>query len=191
MNNKPPGKPGSASNYVRPTKTAQELLSKQDIYNNLKEYKKVADIRFVPIGTHIRYFSIDPKTGEKQFRLGGTLDKVDPEGRFIKLSNGTISWSVQIATSTFYQKMTEAEIRNEIKKELKQEIMTEECNDGDSFKKEIKNLKKELESFKNLEKEYKNLEKEYNACLKENASLKSQLEKIAFEIKTTKENKKK
>ncbi len=191
MNNKPPGKPGSASNYVRPTKTAQELLSKQDIYNNLKEYKKVADIRFVPIGTHIRYFSIDPKTGEKQFRLGGTLDKVDPEGRFIKLSNGTISWSVQIATSTFYQKMTEAEIRNEIKKELKQEIMTEECNDGDSFKKEIKNLKKELESFKNLEKEYKNLEKEYKACLKENASLKSQLEKIAFEIKTTKENKKK
>ena len=76
--------------YNRPEKTYQETLSNQEIKEKLKEYKKVADIKTVSIGTHVRYFSIDSKTKEKIFRMGGTLNKTDPEGKYVILSNGTI-----------------------------------------------------------------------------------------------------
>jgi hypothetical protein len=86
-----------------------------------EDYKKVENIKNVSIGTHCRYFTIDSKTKQKVFRLGGNLNKIDPEGRFVVLTNGTLSWSVQIPNSTFYQKMTEIEVKDEMKKELKKE----------------------------------------------------------------------
>ncbi len=172
--------------YERPEKTYQDTLSNQDVKEKLKEYKKVSDIKSVSIGTHIRYFTIDPKTKEKQFRLGGTLNKVDPEGRFVVLGNGTLSWSVQIPTTIFYQKMTENEYKEELKKELKKEIMTEEQShaqeDTESLKKEIKVLSKKLDKYKDLETEYKKL-------LKINETLSTQLNKIEEEIKKNKNKK--
>lgn len=172
--------------YERPEKTYQDTLSNQDVKEKLKEYKKVTDIKTVSIGTHIRYFTIDPKTKEKQFRLGGNLNKIDPEGRFVVLGNGTLSWSVQIPNTIFFQKMTEAEYKEELKKELKKEIMTEEPGlqneDVEDLKKEIKDLKKKLEKYKDMESEYKKL-------TKSNELLMSQLSKIEEEIKKKKNKK--
>ena len=105
------------NNYIRPSQTHQELLSNQDIKDKLKEYKKITDINSVPISTHIRYFTIDNKTQKRLFRLGGFLHKIDHDNRYITLNNNNISWSVQLASSILYQKMTENEIKEELKEE--------------------------------------------------------------------------
>jgi hypothetical protein len=168
--------------YNRPEKTYQETLSNQDIKEKLKEYKKVNDIKTVSIGTHIRYFNIDPKTKEKIFRLGGILNKVDPEGKYVILSNGTIRWSVQISNAIFFQKMSEVEFKEELKKELKKEIMSEVQSpneDIELLKKEIKNLKTKIEQYKENEKKYK----------KENETLNAKIITIENEIKKNKNKK--
>jgi len=185
MDNKVTKRLSHDKKYERPEKTYQDNLSNQDVKEKLKEYKKVVDIRTVSIGTHIRYFTIDQKTKQKQFRLGGTLNKIDPEGRFVILGNGSLSWSVQIPNTIFYQKMMESEYKEELKKELKKEIMTEEQSvqeDTNTLKKEIKVLNKKMDKFKDLENDYKKL-------LKINENLTNQLSKIEEEI-IKKKNKK-
>jgi hypothetical protein len=176
----------NTQNYQRPSKTFQENLSNQEIKEKLKEYKKITDIRNTSIGTHIRYFSIDPNTKAKVFRLGGNLNKIDPEGRYVILSNGNINWSVQIPNTIFYQKMTETEIKEEMKKELKKEIMIEDQQQSDDdyeqLKKENKLLRAKIDDLKNIEKEYISLSKKFESQTK-------QLEKIAKEIKKEKTKK--
>lgn len=173
--------------YQRPEKTYQDTLTNQEIKEKLKEYKKVANIQSVSIGTHIRYFVMDKQTKERVFRLGGILNKVDPEGRFIILSNGTITWSVQIPGTLFYQKMSEDEYKEEVKKEIKKEIMSEvktsvNDNEIDALRKEIKNLNKKLENYKELEKEYKNI-------VKKNEQLSTQITQIQSEVVKNKSKK--
>ena len=174
------------SQYNRPEKTYQQTLSNQDIKEKLKDYKKVENIKSVSIGTHCRYFTIDSKTKEKVFRLGGNLNKIDPEGRFIILTNGTLSWSVQIANSIFFQKMTETEAKEELRKEIKKEVMTEMHNESDSddvdLKKQVKMLAKRLD-------EYKDIEKKYLEVTKKNDLLVNQLKSIEKEIKKEKNKK--
>ena len=175
------------NNYIRPTHTHQELLSTHDIKEKLKDYTKIEDINKISIGTHIRYFVHDPKTNTKLFRLGGLLTTVDPAGKYIMLSNGTLKWSVQQKNSILYKKMTEDEIKKELKEELKKEIMTEDniqtggtnhiIND---LKNEIKILNKKIESYNNLEKDYKLL-------IKKNESLTNKILKIENEINKKKE----
>jgi hypothetical protein len=167
------------------------MLTNQDIKEKLKEYKKCDDIRKVSIGTHIRYFTVDTQTKEKVFRLGGTLNKIDPEGRFVILGNGSISWSVQILGTQFWQKLTEAEFKEELKKELKKEIekelVTEDMSGIDSMiEQENKELKKELKS---LMKKFEKLEEENKCLIKKNEQLGSQLSKIALEVKKEKKAK--
>ncbi len=174
--------------YVSKGKTYQQSLSNAEIKEKLKEYCKVDDITKISIGTHLRYFTIDPKTKEKTFRLGGTLNKIDPEHRFIILSNGTITWSAQIGNCIFFKKLTDAELKAEMKEELKKEIMTETGefmhldDENDELKKENKILKKKIESLLYMEKEYKSL-------VKKNETLVEQLEKIKTEIKKEKNKK--
>lgn len=110
--------------YVRPEKTHQEMLTSNDIKNKLKEYKQIdiKNIKDVPLGTHMRYFSIDQKTKQKKFRLGGMLQRIDDQYRFITLTNGTTNWSVQLNNSILYQKMTDNELKEELKKEIKEDI---------------------------------------------------------------------
>lgn len=168
--------------YSRPEKTYQEKLSNQEIKEKLKEYKKVSDIKSVSIGIHLRYFSVDPKSKEKVFRLGGTLNKIDPEGKYVILSNGTITWSVQIPNAIFYQKMTEVEFKEELKKEIKKEIMTESHSTDKNIEelmKEIKNLKTKINQYKDIEKKYK----------KENEALLTKITTIETEIRKNKTKK--
>jgi hypothetical protein len=178
--------------YTNKGKTYQQTLSSADIKEKLKEYCKVENITTVSIGTHIRYFTIDPKTKEKTFRLGGTLNKIDPEHRFIILSNGTVTWSAQIPNCIFFKKLTDAEIKAEMKEELKKEVMSEVMSSdmkhlddiNDDLKSENKILKKKVESLLYMEKEYKSL-------VKKNELLSEQLDKIKIEIRKEKNKEKK
>ena len=112
-------------NYTRPNQTHQELLSNQDIKNKLKDYKKVDDINKIQLGTHIRYFVVDQKTKTNLFRLGGILNKIDPNLRYITLTNGNLSWSVQLSNSILYHKMSDDEIKQELKDEVIESIVEE------------------------------------------------------------------
>ena len=183
-NNKPNKRLTYDKKYKRPDKTYQDMLTNQDIKEKLKEYKKCADIKKVSIGTHLRYFTIDQQSKEKVFRLGGTLNKIDQEGRYVILGNGTISWSVQIADTQFWQKLTEIEFKEELKKELKKELATEDLSSNNHLiEQENKELKKEI---KNLIKKFEHLKEENESIVKKNEQLTSQLDKIANEIKKKK-----
>ena len=183
MNNKTTKRLTNDLAYQKPAATYQQTLTNQEIKEKLKEYKQVSDIKTVSIGTHIRYFLENSKTKKNDFRLGGTLNKIDPEGRFVILSNGQFTWSVQIPKATFYQKMVENEIREELKKELKKEVLAEESEMPDNetllLKKDIKKKTQKLEDF----------EKKYNLLVAKNEQLTNQLNKIEIEIRKKKNKK--
>jgi hypothetical protein len=101
--------------YQRPKHTFQEKLSQAEIEEKLADYVEVEDIGKVPLNSHIRYFlnETDPKTGQKKrlFRFGGILTNKEHADKFVILSNGRLSWSVQVDKATFYKKMTIDEIK--------------------------------------------------------------------------------
>jgi len=110
------------SQYVRPKKTYQDSLSSDDIKEKLKEYKRVTDIRKVIIGTHIRYFTKQSKEANPVFRLGGFLTKFGDDYKYIILSNGTISWSVQVnGLNDFWSKMNSKEILKTAETEIEEQ----------------------------------------------------------------------
>ena len=162
------------TSYQKPAQTYQDKLTRQQIKEQLKDYKEINDITMLSIGCHVRYFSIDPATKKKLFRLGGTVNKIDPEYRFIILSNGTLSWSVQIPNTVFWKKLTESEYKAELKEEIRKEILTEEPSTHEISK---------------LEKENSELKKVLKEILKKNLELENKLKKIEVEIKKNKEKK--
>lgn len=108
--------------YVRPKKTFQDSLSADEIKEKLKEYKRVSDIRKVIIGTHIRYFTKDKDTKTSVFRLGGFLSKFGEDYKYIILSNGTVSWSVQInGLNDIWAKMNSKEILKTAETEVEEQ----------------------------------------------------------------------
>ena len=123
----------------------QDNLSPDEIKEKLEEYKRVDDITTVSLNSHLRYFIIDEKTGDKQFRLGGFLTRIDKEKGYVILSNGQLSWSVQLNKSIFFKKMT----FQELKKELVEDV-------GKIYMDEIKKLKEENKNLKETLKEIKN-----------------------------------
>ena len=131
----------------KPTGTTYtQQLSEVEIQKKLEDYVRVKkeDVPSIPLNTHIRYFSINPKTGEKQFRMGGMLTKHDPNNQYIVCSNGTLSWSVQIANSIFYKKMT----NNEYKEHIQTEVQDSVQDQLESLIKENRELKKVLKQIK-------------------------------------------
>jgi len=126
------------------TNSYQDKLSPEDIKEKLEEYKKVEDITKVSLNAHLRYFTINEKTGDKQFRLGGFLNKIDNDKGYVVLSNGTLSWSVQIKNSIFFKKMSFQELRKEIVENVEK-----------LYIEEIKNLKNENKKLKDTLKEIK------------------------------------
>ena len=93
--------------YKPPEKTYQSSLSKEDIAKKLEGYKRIESnkINTIPLNTHLRYFTVNPKNNEKSFRLGGYLSKCGDNGEYIVLNNGDKSWSVQLGGSIFYKKL--------------------------------------------------------------------------------------
>lgn len=99
-------------NDVEEKKTFTSALTKDEINEKLQDYKLVDDISTVPLGTHLRYFSI--KDGVKLFRMGGNLKRNLDLPKFIMLENATgVQWSVQIKDTIFYKKMSLTEIKDE------------------------------------------------------------------------------
>jgi len=144
------------TNYKAPENTYQSTLSNDDIAKKLTDYERVNknDIFKIPLGTHIRYFSINPKTGEKLFRLGGNLTKFGENNEYVVCSNGNFSWSVQLSTCIIYKKLSIDELKEKTKEEtlkLSQNILQEN--------KALKQILKEIKSTTEKSKEEKNKNK--------------------------------
>ena len=111
-------------NYKRPKQTYKDKLDEDDIANKLIDYIKVDNITDVNINTHLRYFSLesDKKNGTitRKFRMGGFLSNKNNADKYVILSNGRKTWSVQVANTVFYRKMTTEEIKEEYEEELKE-----------------------------------------------------------------------
>ena len=116
--------------YTKTKKSYQDNLSPDEIKKKLEEYKQVDNIKEVPLNSHLRYFTFNPKTGKKQFRLGGFLTKIDKE--YVVLSNGSLSWSVQIKNTVFFEKMNFTDLKEELMEKI-----------GAKYEKELKKLKEE------------------------------------------------
>ena len=112
---------GSDKSYKRPKTTYQEKLSREQIEDKLQGYEKVDDISEVPLNTHIRYF-IEQKDGSQLFRTGGFLqNKQNPE-KYIMLSNGKNVWSVQVANTVFFKKMSQKDEISALHRHYKKKI---------------------------------------------------------------------
>lgn len=137
------------SKYKRPANTYTDLLTNDDIIDKLEDYKRVDDIFKVPLGTHIRYFKNDK--GKKKFRLGGVLIKNDGLPKYVVLSNGKFSWSVQIKdVVAFFRKMTINEIKNDY-----EELIDDLEQKNEKFKKIVKQLENENLQLKELLKKHR------------------------------------
>lgn len=130
------------TNYKKNGKSLQQTLSPDEIKEKLQEYVQIDSIDDASLNNHIRYFTIDKKSGKKQFRLGGFLTKIDKD--YVVLSNGKLSWSVQKNNSVFFKKMS----YNELKEELIEKI-------SNKFEKKINTLEKENEALKTTLKDIK------------------------------------
>lgn len=128
---------GSDDSYQRPKKTFQEQLTAEEIEEKLQSYVKVDDISEVPLNTHMRYFSKN-EHGEYVFRTGGFLHRKNDE-RYVILSNGKSTWSVQVANTIFYRKLTHTEEIEAIKETFQKELM--------KHKTLIKKLKKKIDEL--------------------------------------------
>jgi len=85
----------------------------------------------------------DPVMGRiKQFRLGGNLMKIDPQNRYIVLTNGLRRWSVQLNNAILFKKLEVNDVM-------------QSCDDSkDRLKRKIMKLKKENELLRQKLKEY-------------------------------------
>tara|TARA_B100001540_G_C15418129_1_gene466464 strand:+ start:47 stop:493 length:447 start_codon:yes stop_codon:yes gene_type:complete len=82
------------NNYKRPDKTYQDTLqNKKSMLEKLENYERVDDIEDVALKTHVRYVTLHNESKQQVFRLGGLLEEIHP--KYVKLSNGEYSWSVQ------------------------------------------------------------------------------------------------
>lgn len=145
----------NSKNYVRPEKTIQDSLSNKEIKEKLKGYASVDDINSVQLGTHLRYYSKDLKTGNIKFRLGGLLFKRDIDKPYVILSNGDFSWSVQKKTSKFYRKMNMEEEKEHMMNDVRKlrDKFTEKLVEKDSViednLQEIDSLRRKLNKYRN------------------------------------------
>ena len=143
------------TNYQKPKKTFQASLTNEEIKERLKGYKKVSDITKVIIGSHLRYFTKD------LFRLGGFLSKFGENYKYLILSNGKKSWSVQLNnTNEFWVKMNSKDMQEQIQTEVEEII-------NDKYKKKYDDMKNQsdyvLKMLKDQQKENEKLKKKLDA----------------------------
>ena len=141
--------------YVRPKKTVQDTMSNEEIKEKLQGYKKVDDITKVIIGSHIRYFAKSKDSKKPVFRLGGFLTKFGEGYKYVVLSNGEFSWSVQLnGTNEFWAKMNQKEFQEKIETEV-EEKMKQNTEDNDKYKEKYKQVKNQNEYIIKLLEEQK------------------------------------
>lgn len=126
-------------------KSYQDSLSPDQIKKKLEEYQQVDDIKEVPLNTHLRYFTFNPKTGKKQFRLGGFLSKIDEE--YVILNNGEFSWSVQIDKTVFFKKVSFSDMKEELILEISKKYekkIAKLVEENQNLKETIKKIKNQI-----------------------------------------------
>lgn len=128
------------SDYERPLLTYTDKLSKKEIESLLLDYEKVDNLKDVPIGTHIRYF--ENKDDELKFRTGGILTIKSGLPKYCILKNGKLSWSVQIANTIFFRRITIKEVKEEYEK-----ILVQKDNELNELRFLIRDLKKKIKSY--------------------------------------------
>lgn len=144
---------------VRYRKTGNEVqsnLTQEDINLLLEEYEEVNDVTTeLKTGIHIRYYSLvkdKKKRGEfkKLFRLGGTIIKIDSEFKYVVLTNGKLSWCVQLDNTIIYKKMSIKEIKDFYENELnvKDDIIKRKDKKIGKLKEIIKQLLEENKVMK-------------------------------------------
>lgn len=95
---------GGLDTYIKPETTYQQNLSKEQIREKLKGYRRVdLATEDLPVDSHIRYFS--SKDNKNLFRLGGFVKKYDKIKKYIVLTNNKNSWCVNCASSIIYKKI--------------------------------------------------------------------------------------
>jgi predicted ribosome quality control (RQC) complex YloA/Tae2 family protein len=138
--------------YQRPAITAQDQLAPEDIKEKLKDYKHVKDPKTISVNSHIRYFVKNPKEGTG-FRLGGYVKLIDMEKRYMVLTNGSHSWSVQFDGNDFFKKVSVEDQSSEKIAKLEKEI--EKLRNDNKLLKETldaveQKYRKEREKYKAL-----------------------------------------
>ena len=115
--------------YVGPQKTLTQQLTSDEIKDLLDGYKQTSFDELKPF-YHVRYYKKDKKTNEVKFQTGGTIIKINDEKRYVVLSSGTLSWSVQNEGTIFYQAVPLSEMKIELENKYKDEIqkLTNENN---------------------------------------------------------------
>lgn len=141
----PPKLTKRLNNNGKGNKSYQDSLSPDQIKKKLEEYQQVDDITTVPLNTHLRYFTFNPTTGKKQFRLGGFLSKIDKN--YVVLNNGEFSWSVQLDKTVFFKKISFSEMKEElidkISKKYEKKIV-KLVEENQMLKETIKKIKKQI-----------------------------------------------
>jgi hypothetical protein len=134
------------TNYKPTGDSYQSTLSIEEIDKKLNDYIKVdsSNIYKIPLNTHIRYFTINPKTGEKLFRLGGFLSKFGDNNEYIILANNNFTWPVQLSNSIIFKKLLPNELREKVESEVNHDV-----------KKQMKKLIKENQALKDVIKQIK------------------------------------
>ena len=128
---------GSDPAYKRPKKTMQEQLTAEEIAEKLQGYERVDDINEVPINTHLRYFTTE-KDGTQVFRMGGFLQNKQNADKYVYLSNGKISWSVQPSKTIFFRKLSHTEEIDALHRHYKKKLAEKDIQ-IEKFKRFIKN----------------------------------------------------
>jgi hypothetical protein len=129
---------GSDKTYKKPIITYQQQLTSDEIKKKLDGYKQVDDIKEVPLNTHVRYFKLDDE-GNHEFKLGGFLHNKENADKYVILSNGTYTWSVNTDGTVFFKKMTHTEEVNDLKMYYEDMIQLKD--------KEIKKLKLKIKEL--------------------------------------------
>lgn len=159
-----------SKDYVRPMKTATDLLqSKDELKKYLRDYEEVKEeeVNFLPLGQLLRYISYDKKNRREIFRYGGLLKKIAKEYLVLQGKNG-MTFSCQrytlddqgnnIHTTRFFKKMNpELVLKEEYENVLDktEEIMKNQTSIIDKQKKELMALRKKIEDMEKQEKSEK------------------------------------
>ena len=141
------------NNYNRPETTYQDTLqNKKSMLEKLENYERVDNIEDVGLKTHVRYVTLHNQTRQQVFRLGGLLEEIHP--KYVKLSNGEFTWSVQRYHYSEDQSETEpifetAFWRIVSKEDLLYKKIEEQHDEIQDLKEQINELKQENFKLKN------------------------------------------
>lgn len=116
----------------------QSSFDDKEIKERLEGFEKLVkneDVdKVLKVGMHIRYISYDERHGRRTLKMGGVLQFIDPQLRYLRLqsmiNNRIKPWSVQLAKSEIHYKRM-------IRKDDRYESIVEKFESDDLLQKYI------------------------------------------------------